>query len=90
MAGDKKIRVLVVDDELIARKRVRRLLEGDEDTVVIGECKDGFEAVASALRQGGVPAARSYRQPRSTARRGEVHSHPPLDHQSSFDHGNSL
>ena len=51
MAGDKKIRVLVVDDELIARKRVRRLLEGDEDTVVIGECKDGFEAIAAIEEQ---------------------------------------
>ena len=52
MAGDrKKIRVLVVDDEPFARERVRRLLERDEDTVVIGECKDGFEAVAAIEEQ---------------------------------------
>ncbi len=47
----KKIRALVVDDEPFARERVRRLLERDEDVVVIGECKDGFEAVAAIEKQ---------------------------------------
>lgn len=51
MTGDKTIRVLVVDDEPFARERVRRLLETDEDVVVIGECKDGFEAVAAIEEQ---------------------------------------
>lgn len=46
MAGEtKKIRALVVDDEPFARERVRRLLERDGEVAVIGECKDGYEAV---------------------------------------------
>lgn len=52
MAGEtKKIRALVVDDEPFARERVRRLLERDGEVVVIGECKDGFEAVAAIEEQ---------------------------------------
>lgn len=51
MEGDKKIRALIVDDEPFARERVSRLLEADEDVVVIGECKDGFEAVAAIEEQ---------------------------------------
>jgi two-component system LytT family response regulator len=42
-----KIRALVVDDEPLARERVRRLLASDEEIEVIGECRDGFEAVAA-------------------------------------------
>lgn len=46
-----KIRALVVDDEPLARERVRRLLEADGDVVVVGECKDGFEAVRAIEEQ---------------------------------------
>ena len=42
----KVIRALVVDDEPLARERVRRLLSGEQDVEVVGESKDGFEAVA--------------------------------------------
>jgi two-component system LytT family response regulator len=41
------IRALIVDDEPFARDRVRRLLAGDADVEVVGECADGFEAVAA-------------------------------------------
>lgn len=52
MAGEtKKIRALVVDDEPFARERVRRLLELDGEVAVVGECKDGFEAVAAIEEQ---------------------------------------
>jgi two-component system, LytTR family, response regulator len=44
-----KIRTLIVDDEPLARQRLRRLLEADPDIAVLGECGDGQQAVA-ALR----------------------------------------
>lgn len=40
-----KIRALIVDDEPLARQRVRLLLGEEPDVEVIGECRDGFEAV---------------------------------------------
>jgi two-component system LytT family response regulator len=45
------IDVLIVDDEPLARARLRRLLDGESDVRVIGECANGEEAVA-AIRQG--------------------------------------
>ncbi len=39
------IRVLIVDDEPLARKGIRRLLEKEPDIEIIGECSDGLEAV---------------------------------------------
>ena len=43
------LRVMVVDDERLARQRLRRLLK-DEGVDAVGECADGREAVA-ALRE---------------------------------------
>jgi len=40
-----KIRALIVDDEQLARQRVRLLLGEEPDVEVIGESGDGFEAV---------------------------------------------
>jgi len=40
-----KIRALIVDDEPLARQRVRLLLGEEPDVEVIGESQDGFEAV---------------------------------------------
>ncbi len=40
-----KIRALIVDDEQLARQRVRLLLGEESDVEVIGESEDGFEAV---------------------------------------------
>ena len=40
-----KIRALIVDDEQLARQRVRLLLSEEPDVEVIGESGDGFEAV---------------------------------------------
>jgi two-component system, LytTR family, response regulator len=45
-----KIRTLIVDDEPLARQRLRTLLESDPDITLVGECGDGREAVA-ALRE---------------------------------------
>jgi two-component system LytT family response regulator len=46
------IRTLIVDDEPLARQRVRRLLEADPDVTVVGESGDGRQALADlrALR----------------------------------------
>jgi two-component system, LytTR family, response regulator len=40
-----KIRALIVDDEQLARQRVRLLLSEEPDVEVMGESEDGFEAV---------------------------------------------
>ncbi len=40
-----KIRALIVDDEQLARQRVRLLLDEEPDVEIIGESADGFEAV---------------------------------------------
>jgi two-component system, LytTR family, response regulator len=39
------LRSLIVDDELLARQRLRRLLQDEPDIEVVGECADGLEAV---------------------------------------------
>src|SRR5215467_12557284 len=45
-----KIRVLVADDEPLARRGVRQLLAPHEDMVVVGESRNGPETVR-ALRE---------------------------------------
>jgi len=40
-----KIRALIVDDEPLARHGIRQLLAPHADIVVVGECRDGREAV---------------------------------------------
>lgn len=40
-----KIRTLIVDDEPLARQRVRLLLDEEPDAEVVGESGDGFEAL---------------------------------------------
>jgi two-component system LytT family response regulator len=42
-----KIRALIVDDEPLARRRIKSLLAHDASVEVIGECSDGFKAVSS-------------------------------------------
>lgn len=38
--------MLIVDDEPLARERLRRLLQADSDLELVGECEDGVSAVA--------------------------------------------
>jgi two-component system, LytTR family, response regulator len=45
-----KIRALIIDDELLARKLIRRLLAGEEGIEVVGECADGHEAVSTIAK----------------------------------------
>ncbi|HZG52267.1 MAG TPA: LytTR family DNA-binding domain-containing protein [Pyrinomonadaceae bacterium] len=46
------IRTLIIDDEPLARERLKRFLAGERDLELIGECAEGHEAVAAirALR----------------------------------------
>jgi two-component system, LytTR family, response regulator len=43
-------KTLIVDDEPAARRGIRRLLSGESDFVIIGECCDGLEAT-TAVRE---------------------------------------
>ena len=45
-----KIRTLIVDDEPLARERIRHLLHKESDIDVLGECADGRDAVASITK----------------------------------------
>lgn len=44
------IRTLIVDDEPLSRRRIRDLLDGEADFVLVGECGDGDSAM-TALRE---------------------------------------
>jgi len=45
-----KIRALIVDDEPLGRKLIRKLLEGEADFEIIAECADGRSAVVAINR----------------------------------------
>lgn len=45
-----KTRVLIVDDEALARDRVRALLKAEPDIEIVGECGDGQSAVQAITR----------------------------------------
>jgi two-component system LytT family response regulator len=45
MTGTAKIKTLIVDDETLARRRIRRLLAAESDVEVVGECGDPQKAV---------------------------------------------
>ena len=45
-----KIRVLIVDDEPLARERIRTLLQDEPDIEIAGECSNGEEAVTAIKR----------------------------------------
>lgn len=47
-----KIRTLIVDDEPLARERIRSLLQKEEDVEVLRECANGEEAVAAVRELG--------------------------------------
>jgi len=40
-----KVRTLIVDDEELGRKRIRKLLSLEPDCEIVGECGDGREAI---------------------------------------------
>jgi two-component system LytT family response regulator len=46
-----KIRILIIDDEPLARERIRSLLAHEPDVELVGECADGPAAVAAINEQ---------------------------------------
>jgi chemotaxis response regulator CheB len=44
------IRAVVVDDEPLARERLRRLLEAEPDVALVAECGDGVAAAVALAR----------------------------------------
>ena len=46
-----KIRALIADDELLARKFIRRMLKQDQDVELVAECSNGAEAVAMIRKE---------------------------------------
>ena len=47
MTSSKTIRALIVDDEPLARRRIRRMLAHDADVTIVGDCSNGREAIAA-------------------------------------------
>ena len=45
-----RIRVLVVDDHMVVRTGIRALLDVEQDMLVVGEARNGLEAVAESAR----------------------------------------
>src|SRR5688500_11009444 len=45
----KKIRTLIVDDEPLARERLASLLMTEQDIEIVGQCRDGEEAVTAIV-----------------------------------------
>ena len=46
MTDKRRIRALIVDDEPLARRRLRRMLARDAEVEIAGDCENGREAVA--------------------------------------------
>lgn len=46
-----KMKVLIVDDETLARDIIKNFLTGQEDIVIQGECSNGFEAIRAVQEQ---------------------------------------
>ena len=44
-----RIKVLIVDDEVLGRTRVREILRNDPEVDLVGECSNGREAVVAVL-----------------------------------------
>jgi two-component system, LytTR family, response regulator len=47
----RSIRTLIVDDERLAREKVRALLADDDDIDIVGECANGADAIAAIRKQ---------------------------------------
>jgi two-component system LytT family response regulator len=45
-----KIKTLIVDDEPLARERIRGMLQDEKDFEIVGECVGGLEAVETIER----------------------------------------
>ena len=48
---NQKIRAIIVDDEILARKALKEMLKDDAEMEVVAECRNGREAVAAIREQ---------------------------------------
>jgi two-component system LytT family response regulator len=51
MTDARKIRTVIVDDEPLARRRIRRMLAHDSEVEIAGDCANGREAIHSIVSQ---------------------------------------
>lgn len=49
MTADRKIRTLIVDDEPLARRKIRRMLTRDPQVEILGDSANGREAIAAII-----------------------------------------
>jgi len=47
MTSGRTIRTLIVDDEPLARRRIRRMLAHDPEVAIVGDCSNGRDAIAA-------------------------------------------
>lgn len=59
-----KIKVLIVDDSFFMRKLLRELLEADPELEIVGEARDGTEAVGEVVRLSPDVVTMDYNMPR--------------------------
>jgi DNA-binding NarL/FixJ family response regulator len=52
LAGNTRVRVLIVDAQAVTRAGLRRLLEGYPDVDIVGEAADGVQAVSETMELG--------------------------------------
>jgi two-component system LytT family response regulator len=48
---DERLKIVIVDDEPLARRTLRRLARRDADVEVVAECRNGWEAVEAVREQ---------------------------------------
>src|SRR5690349_352044 len=51
VADSSLIKALIVDDEVLARNRIREILKKDPEIQLVGECANGLDAVGAVLTQ---------------------------------------
>lgn len=49
MTTGRRIRTLIVDDEPLARRKIRRMLAHDPEVEILGDCANGREAIAAII-----------------------------------------
>lgn len=49
MTAGRRIRTLIVDDEPLARRKIRRMLAHDPEVEILGDCANGREAIAAII-----------------------------------------
>ena len=86
MSESARIRVLIVDDEPLARERIRDLLATDPQIDIVGECSNGSEAISS-VRKLAPDLLAQWRLARFKEAAPTRHS---LDHTQAFEFGISF